>query len=142
MVKSAESTDCTAAEIKYHIAQGADVDGADETGRTALIYAAVNNKIDVMKVLVHAGARIDHVGESNWTPLMRAADVGSFQAVRFLLENGADWRLRNADGDSALDIVKSRQFIGTTSTRHNKARKAEVHEQLKKFMVSWASMFS
>eukprot|EP01043_Picozoa_sp_COSAG02_P106465 COSAG02_NODE_42466_length_384_cov_0.905263_1_plen_109_part_10 len=94
MVKEAESTHCTVAEIKRLIAKGADVDGADEYSRTALIHAAVNNNVDVMQVLVDAGAHIDRVGERNYTALMRAVELGNLKAVRFLLDNGAYLKMK------------------------------------------------
>ena len=137
MVKLAELTHCNAKEVERLIAEGADVNGADEFSRTALIHAAINDNVAVMKVLVDKGADIERVGENDWTPLMRAADCGSLKAVHFLLKKGADWRKKNASGRSALDIVTEIQVIGTT--RHNGPRKAEKHEELKRLFASWAA---
>ena len=75
----------------------------------ALCYAAAKGHIDVMAELVGAGADVDKVGVrgrlKGQTPLMRAAYMGTVDAVRWLLDHGADWRKTDGVGETALDAA-------------------------------------
>ncbi len=60
-----------------------------ERGPLMLEYAATNDRFDVMGYLVDAGVDIN-AGTSGDTPLTAAAREGTEEAVRWLLERGAD----------------------------------------------------
>ena len=58
-------------------------------------------------MLVDAGADVDkaqRVG-SMWTALSGAVVEGNTDAVRWLLERGADWRKRDSDGKTAFALA-------------------------------------
>ncbi|CAJ1364777.1 unnamed protein product [Effrenium voratum] len=106
--------------------------GLDEQGRTLLYYAVRGNRDDagqsqpsasVARKLQGADAQWDDVPRylvnrqqfdvnvqagSGMTPLMEAARFGSLDSVRLLLELRADPGLRNARGDTALEVARSR----------------------------------
>ena len=50
-------------------AQGADVDAFDSAGRTALMYAAMDRRIAVVKVLLELKAKVDLKDSSGWSAL-------------------------------------------------------------------------
>ncbi|MCE9507208.1 MAG: ankyrin repeat domain-containing protein [Alphaproteobacteria bacterium] len=77
--------------------KGAEIEGKDSVGNTALFVAVVGGHLDVAAVLLENGADINAKDFTWWTPLMRAAHMGLTGSVRFLLEKGAaaDWEDEN-----------------------------------------------
>lgn len=57
---------------------------------TALYCAALQGRLDLVQLLVQAGADVNRGGFS--TPLVVAAQRGDLEVVRFLVESGADPR--------------------------------------------------
>jgi ankyrin repeat protein len=67
------------------------------------VYQAIRaNDLARLKTLVRARADANAPGDQGETPLMSAAAVGSIEAMRFLLEQGADVNAQNAFGSTAL----------------------------------------
>ncbi|KAM0425342.1 hypothetical protein ACHAPT_009398 [Fusarium lateritium] len=85
------------------LAAGADVQATEDSGWTALHWAARYDETQIMERLLSAGARVDarnvFYGE---TPLHFAAKYGCLQAARLLLNRGADIDAMARDGDSPL----------------------------------------
>jgi uncharacterized protein len=63
-----------------------DVNKETKTGETALMLAAFNGDLDLVKALVKRGAQIN---KPLWTPLHYAAANGQLSVVEFLVENHA-----------------------------------------------------
>lgn len=84
------------------IDRGADV---NKPGWAPLHYAATNGHVAVMVLLLEEHAYIDAVSPNGTTPLMMAAHYGTAEAVRLLLEAGADPMLSNDQGLSAVDFA-------------------------------------
>lgn len=100
---------------------------------TPLLYAARDGRIDSAKILLAAGAEIDHADANGITPLLMAITNNHVDMARFLIDRGAnvkavDWygrtplwaavELRNMDVDSStfengvdrgpvLDLIKA-----------------------------------
>lgn len=70
-----------------------------------LHYAATNGHVPVIRLLLDKNAYIDAASPNGTTPLMMAAHYGSSDAVKLLLESGADPVLKNIQGLSALDFA-------------------------------------
>ena len=83
--------------------------GADvnKPGWTALHYAATRGHRDMMRLLLDNDAYIDSEAPNGSTPLMMAAYSAPPLAVKLLLEEGADPTLLNSAHASALDLALS-----------------------------------
>ena len=78
----------------------------DVIGATALHLAAVQGRLDVVRLLLDRGARVDALDTNGRTPLMWAAAAGRADAVKELLARGADPRLADSEGMSAQGWAK------------------------------------
>jgi TonB family protein len=79
-----------------------DLDAADESGWTALMYAVRDGHDAIVETLLEAGADPDQRNPSGETPLHLAARYRQKTAARLLLEAGADHTLQDADGRTPL----------------------------------------
>jgi len=75
-------------------------------GWSPIHYAATGPDTAVVKLLLDKGAPIDARSPNGSTPLMMAAQYGAETSVDLLLQRGADPRLRNDRGLSAVDFAK------------------------------------
>jgi cell wall assembly regulator SMI1 len=64
--------------------------GVDVEGVPAILHAADTGRIDLVRPLLHAGARLDATDSIGWTPLMAAVAGGNGELVGFLLQHGAN----------------------------------------------------
>lgn len=88
------------------VARDADV---NKPGWAPLHYAATGGHVQIMQMLLDQHAFIDAQSPNGTTPLMMAAHYGSREAVKLLLEAGADLRMRNELGLSAVDFANGAQ---------------------------------
>ena len=85
------------------LAAGApDLDAADGTGRTALMYAVEGGHDEIVEMLLAAGASPDRQSQSGETAFHLAARHGRTASARLLLRAGADFALRDAEGRTPL----------------------------------------
>ena len=115
------------AAVKALLAQGADAGAFDESGQTALHWAARGGgpagphrdrpasaeRLAVIAALLDGGANVNAVdrrphyvgGSSGWTPLVLALHHQQFGAAALLLERGADPNIRSNEGMSAMEMA-------------------------------------
>ncbi len=84
------------------IDKGADI---NKPGWTALHYAATSGNVAIIKMLLEHHAYIDTQSPNGSTPLMMAAKYGTAEAVRALLDGGADPMVKNSLDLTALDFA-------------------------------------
>lgn len=87
---------------KQLVQKGAQI---NRPGWTPLHYACSTGKYEVAQYLVANGAMVNALSPSYTTPLMMAVNSGNDLLIKFLLDNGADLRMRNTAGYSAIDVA-------------------------------------
>ncbi|EKP06434.1 ankyrin repeat protein [Leptospira kirschneri str. 2008720114] len=106
--------------LKYHrleivqvlIEYRADTNLVDQsTGFTPLIHSILENdfSLDMMFVLIRNGADLDRKDERGMSPLHHCVNEGKLEALRFLLERGADPNAQDRDGVTCIHLAKSSQ---------------------------------
>ena len=78
----------------------------NNTGWTALHYAAAIGNDQIVQMLLDASAYIDAGSPNHTTPIMMAARAGKILTVKLLLDSGADVTLKNDVGMNAIDLAK------------------------------------
>ena len=78
---------------------------------TALIAAAHLGHHEIVKLLIQAGAPLDHINNLGWTALIEAVILGNggpnhVNTVRALIEAGADKSITDREGVSPLEHAK------------------------------------
>ena len=122
------SADGDAQVLKALLAQGADVNGANQTGQTALMRAALMGRGDIVTLLLEAGADLRLKDNHGLTALEWARRRG-FWAVTHLLESGPPAPARavaentQRDEEAHLDPHKPQEF-GPAATAMLKAARA------------------
>ncbi|KAL8858999.1 MAG: hypothetical protein Q9178_004480 [Gyalolechia marmorata] len=109
--------------VRYLLEQGHDVDAADVQGATALHWAAENGHVEVMRILMLAGANIHKVDQRS--PLCSVASRGLDEAVELLLDAGASIERESVTGQSVLSVATERGHISTVGLLLN--RGADIH---------------
>ncbi|MBI5883624.1 MAG: ankyrin repeat domain-containing protein [Elusimicrobia bacterium] len=74
--------------VKLLLERGAEIEGADSYGNTALQYASGN--IELTRLLIDRGANVNNQGRLGDTPLSMAAWGRKSDIVKLLIEKGAD----------------------------------------------------
>ena len=87
--------------------EGMPVDVSGGNGFTALHYATLFDRTDVIKRLVDEGADVNRQTRYDKdNPLYFAARCNKTEAVRLLLDNGADINLKNSENKTPLDVAR------------------------------------
>jgi len=82
----------------------------NQTGWTALHYAAASGHNDIVQLLLDRYAYIDAESPNQTTPIMMAARGGHILTVKLLLDEGADAMLKNGAGMTAIDFARAGGF--------------------------------
>ncbi len=87
--------------VRALLQQGADVNAAQGDGMTALHWAANHGDVEMTRMLMYAGARLEVVTRNgNFTPLHLASRAGNAAVVKALLEAGANANAATTTGGS------------------------------------------
>lgn len=82
---------------------------------TALIAAAHLGNWESVKVLIEAGAPLDHVNNLGWTALIEAVVLGDggprhMKTAKLLIEAGADRSITDRNGNTPLQLARERGY--------------------------------
>ena len=80
----------------------AAVNATAADGSTAVMYAAANNDLELVRALIQAGANVKLKNQFGTSALTEAAIIGSAPVIDALLKAGADPNFRNPDGETPL----------------------------------------
>ncbi len=86
--------------VRLIAAYGGEVNGP---GWTPLHYCAWGGYTDVCSQLVELGANVNARAPNGTTPLMMASREGKIETARWLLQHGADAKIKNDADATALD---------------------------------------
>ncbi|KTW25662.1 hypothetical protein T552_03522 [Pneumocystis carinii B80] len=95
-----------------------DIDGCDETGGTAIIFAACFGHQGVVEALLEAGANINVRDKAKWSPLMWAINNHHGGIVKLLLAHGATFNSRGIGGNSVLEGTSQMDMIDILESLH------------------------
>lgn len=108
-----------AQRVKELVALGADLESLDKLGNTPLHLAIENLNVEVVRVLIEAGADVNKkTADGSWTPLAHACDAVSDAAsqlnktpdnelLRLLVAHGADVDSPTWQGLTPLELLGS-----------------------------------
>ncbi|TAM03642.1 MAG: ankyrin repeat domain-containing protein [Paraburkholderia sp.] len=95
----------------------------NKTGWAPLHYAAANGNDDIAKLLLGYSAQVDALSPNGTTPLMMAARGDHMSTVKLLLDSGANLNAKNQIGMNALDFAK--QYKAPDAIKGLSARMAQ-----------------
>jgi ankyrin repeat protein len=124
--------DCGTKEIiAWMLSKGAPVTFRNDEGYTVL-HSAIDrgkpDRIEIMAMLVEAGADIHARGINDWTPAHHAAARNDVEALKFLVEAGADLTIRTRIDwyatplEEAVHLGNSPEAVAFLRERTGKAR--------------------
>jgi uncharacterized protein len=98
------------AQVRSLIAAGANPNELNEAGEGALHLAALNGHLDVVNILLEAGADANLRDANEWTPIFKAAynhelDRGFAPVVKALIDHGGDVNARIFYGITPLMLA-------------------------------------
>jgi hypothetical protein len=95
------------------LADGADVDGRDERGRTALLVATWADQAGAVRALLAAGADVDLQDDQRDNPFLVAGAEGRLAILPLLVAAGADPAITNRYGGVAVIPASERGHVET-----------------------------
>lgn len=99
----------------------------NKTGWAPIHYAATNGHLQITQFLIANGAMVNALSPSETTPLMMSVSSGNELLIKLLLDNGADLRMRNHEGYTAIDVA---QMFGKDEIRDGlKSRWLKLYKQ-------------
>ena len=114
--------------VKLLIEGGLDVNCCDRDGFTAIIHAADEGNLNVLKLLHQSGANIHHVTNDGDNALMSAIlGTGDYDTVRWLIEKGVDVNFCNKDGRTAVLYAAELGPLNVLKFLHRKG--ANIHQE-------------
>ncbi len=101
LLDAAESGDHAAA-MRLVSAKGANVNATEADGSTAIMYAAANGDLELVRALIKAGANVKLESQLGSSAITEAAIIGSAPIIDALLKAGADPNFKNPNGETPL----------------------------------------
>ena len=86
--------------------EGVPVDCIDMLDRTALFYAVLCNKTDVIRLLLQNGADVNKRYRSGHTPVHEAAMGNNTEVIAMLIKYGASINITNDKGEKPIDLAR------------------------------------
>jgi ankyrin repeat protein len=101
LLETAESGDHVAAMHLLSV-KGTDVNATAADGTTAMMYAAANGDLELVRALIKAGANVKLANQFGTSALTEASIIGAAPIVEALVKAGADPNFRTPNGETPL----------------------------------------
>jgi ankyrin repeat protein len=98
--------------VELLLGSGADPNGRDQGGTTALVYAAANGRKEACELLLEKGADVNARDGLKSTALFYAADLGHLEVCELLLAKGVDANAQDKEGVTALVWATRHRQLG------------------------------
>jgi ankyrin repeat protein len=82
--------------------KGANVNATGPDGSTALMYAAANGDLELVRALIKAGANVKLANQLGTSAITEAAIIGNAPIIDALIKAGGDPNFRTTDGETPL----------------------------------------
>ncbi len=109
LIKAAEQGDTST--VLSLLQKGADINGKDERGRTAIMAATHGNHPETVKALIDAGADVNLQDDILDNPFLYAGAEGLLEIVKLTIDAGADTKLTNRYGGTALIPASEHAYV-------------------------------
>jgi ankyrin repeat protein len=99
-----------AVKVSALLASGVDINARTSNGSYALNNAAVENQVEVMRMLIDSGANPNIQNSQGDTPLFCVSKYAGGKAgtVKMLVEPGTDLAIKDDEGKTAFDYAKTK----------------------------------
>ena len=105
-------------EIAEAVSAGVNVNVANKSSATALMFAAQSNTAQAIEILIHAGASLNAQDSNGNTALIYAASYNHDDVVETLIDAGADRDVRNLEGLKASDYaLRNYRLVDTEAVK-------------------------
>lgn len=107
--------------VQWLLGQGVDLNFRDDEGYTPLhsaIDRQLGDKHQVLALLLAAGAPVNRKGLNDWTPAHMAAARDDVEALRLLVQYGADLTMRTDIDDYATPLEEARSLGKLSAARY------------------------
>lgn len=101
LLDAAQSNDHVTA-LNLLSVKGVNVNAATADGATAIMYAAANNDLELVRALIKAGANVKVENQLGSSAITEAAIIGSAPVLEALLKAGADPNFKTPNGETPL----------------------------------------
>ncbi len=108
------------ASIRWILNRGVDLNFRDEEGYTPIhsaIEREAGDKVEVLTLLLRAGAPVNLKGINDWTPAHMAAARDDVASLRVLVQHGADLSIRTEIDDYATPLEEARNLGSLNAVR-------------------------
>lgn len=106
--------------VEWMIGRGVDLNFRDEEGYTVLhsvLERHRDDKHEVLRALLEAGAPVNAFGVNGWTPAHMAAACEDIEALKLLIEHNADLTIRTNIDDYSTPLEEARLLGKEKSVR-------------------------
>ena len=120
--------------VKHNI--GNNIMSTQTKVNESLLYAARDNNISDVELLLSVGANIDTVNPAGASPLILASIFGHTKIAQVLIDKGADINIIDTFGDTALMIASRKGHTELVELLESKDSKGKVRSEIQKLEAS------
>jgi len=104
--------------IRLLLQQGVNVNAVSDEGRTALYLACTSQQLEVVQILLEAGADVNHTSKKHY-PLIAACGTRNVEIINLLVSAGADVTCSNSSKETCLHVLINPSSSVTDSQKHS-----------------------